>query len=616
MNGFSVIMPTYNQCAFIRRAVLSLFSQTYPNWELIIINDGCTDDTEKFLSDFLPDKRIVYLKNETNQGLGKSLNRGLDNAKYEHIAYLPSDDFYYDNHLDEMKKAFETSFEVILAFSGVRYRNNDSLSYQQQIETNTIRKGYCLQLVQVAHKKTEDRWVERSEWVSEDLFKMFWHQLTGRGVFYPAKSITCHWTTHPCQRHKILAEKYGGGINYYRIYYNVKEPVKMKINTLKYIDEEQLYASYRKEVPLAKDFLKILLVGELAYNPERIYALEEQGHKLYGLWMKRPMFTFSTVGHLPFGHVEDIAYDDNWKQKVKEIKPDIIYALLNHYAVPTAYEIMQGFPEIPFVWHFKEGPFINMENGTWSQLFVLYSKANGKIYLNPEAKNWYKQFIPDTGLSYILDGDLPKGDHFTDDFSPLLSETDGAIHTVVPGRMIGITPKDMESLASQNIHVHLYTENYHESKEQKNKMLQSVAPDHFHVHPNCSHVDWVKEFSKYDAGWLHIFKSENYGDLKKATWDDLNLPARISTLAAAGLPIIQWDNAGHIVAMQSQIKALNMGIFMKDFASLGEQLRDKNKMQELRNNVKLHRRKFCFDYHVAGLIDFFRQVIENRNKNK
>ena len=52
---FSVIMPTYNQASFIRRAILSLYKQTYSNWELIIINDGCTDETEIFISDFLED---------------------------------------------------------------------------------------------------------------------------------------------------------------------------------------------------------------------------------------------------------------------------------------------------------------------------------------------------------------------------------------------------------------------------------------------------------------------------------------------------------------------------------------------------------------------------------
>ena len=92
--GFSVIMPTFNQATFIRRAVLSLQRQTFPDWELIIVNDGCTDDTEFYLKDLLTDKRISYIKNNSNQGLGCAINQGLKLAKHEYIAYLPSDDFY------------------------------------------------------------------------------------------------------------------------------------------------------------------------------------------------------------------------------------------------------------------------------------------------------------------------------------------------------------------------------------------------------------------------------------------------------------------------------------------------------------------------------------------
>ena len=47
----SVIMPTYNQCGFIRRALLSLTKQTYTDWELILVNDGCTDETEAFFGE-------------------------------------------------------------------------------------------------------------------------------------------------------------------------------------------------------------------------------------------------------------------------------------------------------------------------------------------------------------------------------------------------------------------------------------------------------------------------------------------------------------------------------------------------------------------------------------
>ena len=60
--SFSVIMPTFNQSWFIRRAIDSLFKQTYTNWELIIVNDGSTDETETFITDYMNDRRVRYIR--------------------------------------------------------------------------------------------------------------------------------------------------------------------------------------------------------------------------------------------------------------------------------------------------------------------------------------------------------------------------------------------------------------------------------------------------------------------------------------------------------------------------------------------------------------------------
>jgi glycosyltransferase involved in cell wall biosynthesis len=608
MNGFSVIMPTYNQSGFIRRAVLSLFQQTCCDWELMIINDGSTDNTESFLLDFLQDKRITYIKNELNQGMGYAINQGIDAAKYNYIAYLPSDDFYYPDHLESLYQKFNQSADIVLAFTGVRYENKDSFSNIADMETTGIRQMNCLQLVQTAHKKTKDRWVERSEWVSDNLFNMFWVKLADKGIFAATKQITCYWTSHPLQRHRIISEDYGGGLNYYRCHYQVKAPVKMWVSDTKFIDEEEVYATFRRKIPKSKKGLKILLVGELAYNPERIYALEEHGQTLYGLWTTKPGFSFATVGPLPFGNVTDIPYE-NWKERVKQIKPDIIYAMLNLDAIPLAYEVLKNVIDIPFVWHFKEGPHISIRFGHWEKLINLYALADGKIYLNHETKNWYEQFIPQSASSFILDGDLPKADYFTDNFSSKLSEFDGAVHTVIPGRIVGIDENDMKIMAEQNIHLHIYTENYHTSREYLHNKLLKVAPLHFHLHPHCTPVNWVKEFSQYDAGWLHCFESVNNGNLMRAAWNDLNVPARISTLAAAGLPMILRDNTGHIVTTQSQVKDFDIGIFFNEIGELGRVFDDKMRMEKLKNNVLEHRKQFCFDYHVSELIDFFKDVI-------
>ena len=70
-NRFTVIMPTYNQAGFIRRAIQSLLNQTLQEWELIIINDGSTDATCSYVTPFLTDKRFTYVENKQQKKIEK-----------------------------------------------------------------------------------------------------------------------------------------------------------------------------------------------------------------------------------------------------------------------------------------------------------------------------------------------------------------------------------------------------------------------------------------------------------------------------------------------------------------------------------------------------------------
>lgn len=108
--------------------------------------------------------------------MGHAIN-GSCVARYSYIAYLPSDDFYYVNHLQDLKERFEESGDIVLVYSGMRYDLNDTVVYSSDYQTLGVREGYSLQLAQTAHRKTEDRWVERDEWVTDDLYRMFWVSL-------------------------------------------------------------------------------------------------------------------------------------------------------------------------------------------------------------------------------------------------------------------------------------------------------------------------------------------------------------------------------------------------------------------------------------------------------
>lgn len=617
----TVLMPTYNQSGFIRRAWNSLKQQTYKNWELIIINDGSTDYTEYLIQDIIQNTHVHYLKNNSNEGLGFSLNRGLNMASGDYIAYLPSDDFYYTNHLESLSRILDSSKDIILAFSGAMFDNNDSINKCSEVNTSLIFSGNCLQLVQVCHKKTCDQWLERKEYVTEDLFLMYWNKPIRKGMVQATLTISCFWTQHPNQRLRMISESATGNLNKYRLYYKVEKPIRMRNHKYKFVDEEVLYTPFRANLPLREDGLKILLVGELSYNPERMYVFEEAGHKLYGLWMQNPSLPMHYIGKLPFGNIEDISTEsEKWTEKVKEINPDIIYGLSNMPGIADVAkyikDIKKDLPDIPFLWHFKEGPFEAMAGGVWNDFIYLHTIADGIIYLNELYQKWIEQFITDDKSSYILDMDLPKKDYFTNNFSPKLSDKDGEIHTFVAGRFIGIEEIDVRLLAQNNIHIHIYSESYHFYQQPTYQFYQTVAPKHFHLHPRCPNDQWVEEFSRYDAGWLHLFDSNNEGQLQKMNWDDLNLPCRTGTYAAAGVPMILKKNTGSIVAINELLKSYDIALLIDDTQDLCDQLQDKARMKELSENIYNCRKKFTFDYHYPMLIDYFRQVINSKKEKR
>jgi glycosyltransferase involved in cell wall biosynthesis len=614
VEGISVIMPTFNQGAFICRAISSLRLQTFEKWELIIINDGSTDYTHDVLQDFIEDSRINYYINKSNEGLGFCLNQGIALSKFKFIAYLPSDDIYFCDHLFTLYNSLINN-NHILAYSGIKHDYYDSATGSGSEFSSGKIHNEPLQLVQVIHRQSGARWMEREELVTDDLEKMYWSKLGKYEDFLYSGSITCEWIEHPEQRHSIIRENSSGGIFLYKRFYNISKPIKFQSSVGNLIDEISDFSKFRKPVnKQSEKSLKILLVGELAFNPERICAFEEHGHQLYGLWINSP-HCYNAIGPIPYGNIIDINLD-NWVESVNEIKPDIIYALLNYQAVAFAHYVMMTNPGIPFVWHFKEGPFISRQNGLWKELIELYVNSDGQIYINEEVKEWYGQFLStEESCSFILDGDLPKKDWFEGEISPLLSNEDGEIHTVIPGRPMGLTTTDIELLSKQKIHLHLYGDMQQMFWKNWITIANRLAPGYLHIHPNCKPENWVSELSRYDAGWLHTFTSENGGEYLKATWPDLNYPARMTTLAAAGLPMIQRNNDGHTVATQTLLKKLDIGLFFCSIDDLANQLRDKKRIDEIRGNVMSHRLYFSFDSHVDDLICFFRKVIEmKRNK--
>jgi GT2 family glycosyltransferase len=114
MAKISVIMPAYNRASFIGETIESILGQTYQDWELIIVDDGSTDNTQEVVSRY-PDPRIRCVR-QANAGETAARNAGLSLAKGEYIACIDSDDLMLPHNLEVLLKTLEADPEAGCAY--------------------------------------------------------------------------------------------------------------------------------------------------------------------------------------------------------------------------------------------------------------------------------------------------------------------------------------------------------------------------------------------------------------------------------------------------------------------------------------------------------------------
>lgn len=120
---FSVIIPTFNRAKFIKKAIDSILNQTFQNFEIIIIDDASTDDTEEIVKS-IKDERIIYVKNKENLERCITRNVGISIANGQYICFLDSDDYHLKNHLETFYTEIEKrNFPVAVFFTNAYDEN-------------------------------------------------------------------------------------------------------------------------------------------------------------------------------------------------------------------------------------------------------------------------------------------------------------------------------------------------------------------------------------------------------------------------------------------------------------------------------------------------------------
>lgn len=341
--------------------------------------------------------------------------------------------------------------------------------------------------------------------------------------------------------------------------------------------------------------MKLLFVGDLSYNSERISLFKDYGCDLKALFTPSEGWNFNN-NYVDF-ELPEIS-QLNWEVELPEFAPDVMYCLGNQQSIDWIYQIVTRFPEIPYILHLKEW---EIDGSTpIENLKYLFSHSAGTIFISQEHRLYLKSKGIESENMIVMDLDKQKAEFFTDDFSEKLSTNDHKIHTVNIGRTIGITAELLNELAKYGVTFHHYA-------SEENNVLKH-CPNYCHHNP-VKPENWVSELSKYDASWMHILNCKNYGDYSKCEFLDYNIAAKITTSMAAGLPVIQKNNKGHICTQFSLLNGIGVSFNFVTAEGIVKLLKDSEKLHNAQQAALDHRMEFTFDYDFPRLMSFIETSI-------
>lgn len=131
----SIVMAAYNAGAYIEQAIASIIAQTYSNFEILVINDGSTDNTDTVVEKFHSDSRVKYIR-QANAGQTAAKNKGIKESQGTFIAFCDADDFWHPEKLAKQLLKFDDE-RVGVVYSDIQSVNSSG----EHIKTNEVLTG-------------------------------------------------------------------------------------------------------------------------------------------------------------------------------------------------------------------------------------------------------------------------------------------------------------------------------------------------------------------------------------------------------------------------------------------------------------------------------------------
>lgn len=268
---FSVIMPVYNRAELVKESIDSVLRQTFQDFELICINDGSTDNTLEVLSELEKiDSRIKVISHE-NKGRCQARNSGITNAKGKWIAFLDSDDFYLDNHLETLQDLIKR----FPSFSGIatelvfedRIRDHNKCRYYRDfvvLSLDDFADTNPISLNQFCYNKAscpDLLFPEINILAAEDL--LFFRMFSNRYKILKSGIITNFVNTHENRSVNLISPElfvYWNvfATNYFIDNFHVPEKIEKSMRQYVQLVISNVYLSAKKTKEGSRELLKVL----------------------------------------------------------------------------------------------------------------------------------------------------------------------------------------------------------------------------------------------------------------------------------------------------------------------------------------------------------------------
>jgi hypothetical protein len=386
--------------------------------------------------------------------------------------------------------------------------------------------------------------------------------------------------------------------------------------------------------------MRILLVGAVSWNPERMRSLRDRGHELWGVWARSMAWDQG-----PYPMLDDcvttVAIEDA-PRVIADERIDCVYGLFQVYAPglwgPATPGVEHG------VWTLLRRLFEARAHGAFDVPIVFHwgfdvhtfdddvvRAFDGQIFCNREQRTHWTAPVADGGAGLDLfdacpvvdcfDSDRPKLEFANDDFSPRLSADSGEIHTVCIGRPFHI---DYVAMARAGIHLHVYGNGVDDAvglvvrgvRAQGAGRHARLIGGYVHFHESRQPTgrtwpevrdwkqQWVHEFSRYDAGWSYLGTPYAWSPLADAA----AIPNRLSTYVLVGLPVISDRRPGLYRYDELTRLGINVDLVDGDYAALRAALDAEARTGARRRAAVAARAEYSFDASIDGLLAFLERA--------